>query len=97
MRWTRLMLAAALSTSALLAACGDDAPDPAADAVDQSSKDGDTTPTDYAKAPSDVAAPPSDATKTDSGLAYKIIQSGKGEQPSGATSKVTVHYTGWTT
>ena len=29
--------------------------------------------------PADVAAPPADATKTESGLAYKVIRPGKGK------------------
>ena len=32
-------------------------------------------------APSDVAAPPKDAKVTASGLAYKVLKSGSGEQP----------------
>ena len=49
------------------------------------------------KAPADVAAPPEDATKTKSGLAYKVITKGDGKGKPGATSVVTAHYTGWTT
>ena len=49
------------------------------------------------KAPSDVATPPSDAKKTASGLAYKSIESGSGSKNPGSTSRVKVHYTGWTT
>ncbi len=45
--------------------------------------------------PKDVAAPPADAKKTASGLAYKVLQEGTGEKP-GPTSRVKVHYTGWT-
>jgi peptidylprolyl isomerase len=48
-------------------------------------------------APPDVAAPPEDAEVTESGLASKVIEKGTGEQHPTATSKVTVHYTGWTT
>lgn len=48
-------------------------------------------------APPDVAAPPADAKKTASGLAYKVLQPGKGTKHPTATSSVTVHYTGWTT
>jgi peptidylprolyl isomerase len=47
--------------------------------------------------PPDVAAPPSDATKLPSGLAYKVLQPGKGTAKPAATDLVTVHYTGWTT
>jgi FKBP-type peptidyl-prolyl cis-trans isomerase len=48
-------------------------------------------------APPDVAAPPSDAKKTPSGLAYKVLRSGKGTAHPERRSRVTVHYTGWTT
>src|SRR6185369_1598989 len=48
-------------------------------------------------APSDVAAPPKDAQVTASGLASKVIKPGTGKDHPTATSKVTVHYTGWTT
>lgn len=47
--------------------------------------------------PSDVAAPPKDAKKTASGLAYKVLQKGAGTKHPTATSRVSVHYTGWTT
>jgi peptidylprolyl isomerase len=48
--------------------------------------------------PPDVAAVPADAQKTASGLAYKVLRHGKGggEHPN-KTSRVTVHYSGWTT
>jgi len=48
-------------------------------------------------APSDVAAPPADAQKTKSGLAYKVLRAGTGTDHPKRSSKVTVHYTGWTT
>ena len=48
-------------------------------------------------APADVAAPPADAEKTASGLASKQLRAGDGGAKPGATSVVTVHYTGWTT
>jgi peptidylprolyl isomerase len=47
--------------------------------------------------PSDVAAPPKDAKKTKSGLAYKVLQKGKGKVHPTATDTVTCHYTGWQT
>jgi peptidylprolyl isomerase len=53
--------------------------------------------TDPLAAPADVAAPPADATTTASGLAYKSLQAGTGTSHPGPTSKVEVHYTGWTT
>src|SRR5688572_4424631 len=48
-------------------------------------------------APADVAAPPEDASKTPSGLAYKVLQPGTGERRPNRNSTVVVHYTGWTT
>jgi peptidylprolyl isomerase len=47
--------------------------------------------------PSDVAAPPPDATRTASGLAYKVLQPGTGTRHPRPNSSVTVHYTGWST
>ncbi len=47
--------------------------------------------------PADVAAPPDDATKTASGLAYKVLTKGTGTVHPAVTSKVEVHYSGWTT
>jgi FKBP-type peptidyl-prolyl cis-trans isomerase len=49
------------------------------------------------KAPADVAAAPSDATTTASGLASKVLQPGTGSTHPSKTSRVTVHYSGWTT
>ncbi|HJQ37200.1 MAG TPA: FKBP-type peptidyl-prolyl cis-trans isomerase [Thermoanaerobaculia bacterium] len=48
-------------------------------------------------APADVAAPPADATKTESGLAYKVLRAGSGEKHPSRNSTVVVHYTGWQT
>ena len=48
-------------------------------------------------APPDVAAPPADAKKTPSGLAYKVLRAGTGNDAPERRSRVTVHYTGWTT
>lgn len=48
-------------------------------------------------APADVAGPPEDAERTESGLASKVLSAGSGGDKPGATSTVTVHYTGWTT
>jgi peptidylprolyl isomerase len=47
--------------------------------------------------PVDVASPPTDAKRTSSGLAYKVISPGKGDRHPSSRSRVTVHYTGWTT
>ena len=48
-------------------------------------------------APPDVAAPPADATKTASGLAFKILTPATETIHPKADDRVTVHYTGWTT
>jgi peptidylprolyl isomerase len=48
-------------------------------------------------APADVKAPPKEAKKTASGLASKVLKKGTGKKHPAATSRVEVHYTGWTT
>jgi peptidylprolyl isomerase len=48
-------------------------------------------------APADVAAPPADAEKTASGLATKVLTPGTGSRHPRASSRVRVHYSGWTT
>lgn len=48
-------------------------------------------------APADVAAPPADAERTASGLASRVLTPGTGTEHPGASDRVTVHYTGWTT
>jgi len=48
-------------------------------------------------APSDVEAPPADATTTESGLAFKILNPGNGDETPTPSASVQVHYTGWTT
>jgi peptidylprolyl isomerase len=47
--------------------------------------------------PTDVKAPPDDAKKTSTGLAYRVLKPGTGARNPAAWSRVTVHYTGWTT
>jgi peptidylprolyl isomerase len=47
--------------------------------------------------PPDVAAPPADAKKTATGISYKVLKEGTGGRHPQAWSRVTVHYTGWTT
>ena len=47
--------------------------------------------------PPDVKAPPADAQKTASGIAYKVLRAGKGVEHPTRASRVTVHYSGWTT
>jgi len=49
------------------------------------------------KTPTDVKAAPKTATKTASGLSYRVLQKGTGKVHPLATNRVTVHYTGWTT
>jgi peptidylprolyl isomerase len=47
--------------------------------------------------PSDVAGPPAGASRTATGLAYRILAKGpRGAHP-GPQSRVLIHYTGWTT
>jgi peptidylprolyl isomerase len=48
-------------------------------------------------APADVAKPPADATRTASGLAFKMLQPGTATAKPSADDFVTVNYTGWTT
>lgn len=47
--------------------------------------------------PPDVAAPPGDAQATPTGLRYRILRPGDGKAHPGKRSRVTVHYSGWTT
>jgi len=48
-------------------------------------------------APKDVAKPPANASKTPSGLRYRVLKKGTGKTHPKAEDKVKVHYTGWTT
>src|SRR5437588_13035674 len=52
---------------------------------------------DPTKAPDDVQRPPADAKRTGSGLSYKVLKAGTGSRHPGASSSVTVNYSGWTT
>lgn len=47
-------------------------------------------------APPDVKSPPAEAEKMGSGLSYLVLRPGSGKHPS-RSSRVTVHYSGWTT
>ena len=47
--------------------------------------------------PEDVKAAPANAKKTASGLAYRVLKAGTGKDHPTATSRVTVHYSGWST
>jgi peptidylprolyl isomerase len=46
--------------------------------------------------PKDLVKPPKDATKTTSGLVYKVLTKGTGKDHPGPTSRVSVQYSGWT-
>ena len=46
--------------------------------------------------PPDVAEPPKDASRSGSGLAYKVLRKGTGVRNPDGLRRVTVHYTGWT-
>lgn len=48
-------------------------------------------------APPDVAAAPPDATRSPTNLASKVLTPGRGSRHPRSNSRVTVHYTGWTT
>ena len=79
-----------------LAACGTQEADQPAK---EDAKVIQATPTEavsYAPPP-DVSTAPEDATKTESGLAYKVIRVGTGTKRPSKTSEVEVHYTGWQT
>jgi peptidylprolyl isomerase len=54
-----------------------------------------TSPPKPPETPKDVAAPPADAKKTASGLAYRVLTKGTGKDHPSATSRVKVHYSGW--
>ena len=47
--------------------------------------------------PPDVATAPADAMRTSSNLASKVLTPGTGTRHPRPNSRVTVHYTGWTT
>ena len=47
--------------------------------------------------PPDVAAVPADAQRTGTNLASKVLKAGTGTRHPRPNSRVTVHYTGWTT
>jgi peptidylprolyl isomerase len=47
--------------------------------------------------PPDVKEPPADAKRTPGGVSYKVLRPGTGTKNPTAFSKITVHYSGWTT
>ena len=47
--------------------------------------------------PEDLKAPPATAKKTASGLVYRVLKPGTGKDHPTATSRVSVHYSGWST
>ena len=47
--------------------------------------------------PPDVKEPPADTKKTPGGVSYKMLRPGTGTNHPTSFSKVTVHYSGWTT
>jgi FKBP-type peptidyl-prolyl cis-trans isomerase len=49
------------------------------------------------RTPADVAAPPAGVKKTEKGVSYKVLKTGKGGPKPKPTESVRVHYTGWTT
>ena len=49
------------------------------------------------KVPDDVSGVPGNASVTPSGLASRVLQAGTGNAKPSSRSKVTVHYSGWTT
>jgi FKBP-type peptidyl-prolyl cis-trans isomerase len=49
------------------------------------------------KTPADVATVPDDASRTASGLGYKVLRAGTGTVHPKRSSVVVVHYSGWTT
>jgi peptidylprolyl isomerase len=47
--------------------------------------------------PADVAAAPADATKSESGVAWVVLEKGDGKKKPRKWDRVRVHYSGWTT
>jgi len=48
-------------------------------------------------APKDVTAPPASATRTESGLVYRVLTRGTGTERPGPMTVVDIHYNAWTT
>src|SRR5215213_3657844 len=86
MRFRYVMLIVVCATSALAGCSGSEAP------PSRGSESATAIP-----APPDVSAPPADAARTATGLASKVLKAGHGSRHPRPNSRVTVHYTGWTT
>ncbi|MBX7190464.1 MAG: FKBP-type peptidyl-prolyl cis-trans isomerase [Sandaracinaceae bacterium] len=54
-------------------------------------------PPPHIETPPDLASPPPQATRMASGLVYLVLSPGRGTVHPSASSRVRVHYTGWTT
>ena len=48
-------------------------------------------------APEDVAGIPAEVETSESGLAWRVLSEGKGDESANSWDEVSVHYTGWTT
>ena len=104
--WT-LLYCVVLSTA--LIACKSSAPEPAeeeapaeeAEAAKEEAATAEATPQPAKPAdipaPPDVAGPPDNAEKSESGLAWTVLQEGTGKKHPKQWDIVTVNYTGWTT
>ncbi len=66
-------------------------------ACSEDRKDGPRADAPEIPAPSDVAGPPADTMRTPSGIASRMLSQGTGTRHPRPNSRVTVHYTGWTT
>jgi len=85
---TRIVTLLVISCAVVTAdACSRDAPDPSNRAAASPG----------IPAPPDVSAPPADAIRTPTGLVSKVLRPGTGTRHPRPNSRVTVHYTGWTT
>jgi len=69
----------------------------AAAAAEKEAATKETAAPDSIPAPPDVAAPPEDAERSESGLAWTVLQKGTGDKHPSAADIVKVNYTGWTT
>src|SRR5690348_3372810 len=91
-----------LAVLSLLVACSGSATGETKDSSSGDKPQGQASPSEPPKpaglpAPEDVAAPPANAEKSESGLAWRVLTPGTGDQKPAAEDTVEVHYTGWTT